>query len=260
MESFDVLIVDDEKVVIDSVKKILSLGNYHVDAVFDAETALDKLKTVHYKIIITDLMLPKASGIDLIASVKQQYPHIPLILITGYATLENAVHSLNKGSFDFIPKPFEIEEVLGATARCIQFADTHSNQNIADLWHKFREDKNNKVKFYFLGQHSWVRLEEDGNGAIGIAETFFHIFDKIQEITFPNIGDELIQGGSCLKFETDDNSVHTVWSSLSGRVIQVNQDVLSNKDLFMKDPFFEGWLIKIIPTNLSNDLKNLVQR
>jgi len=103
---YDVLVIEDEKVVIDSVKKILIPEGFTVDETFDVESALLNLKKNKYKLILTDLMLPKISGLKLIEIVNEKYPDIPIIMITGYATLEIAVQSLKLGAFDFIPKPF----------------------------------------------------------------------------------------------------------------------------------------------------------
>ncbi|NOQ98366.1 MAG: response regulator, partial [Calditrichae bacterium] len=95
--NYDILIIEDEKVVIDSAKKILIPEGFKVDDTFSVDKALQKLKQNKYKLILTDLMLPKISGIELTEIVTQKYPDIPIIIITGYATLENAVQSLKVG-------------------------------------------------------------------------------------------------------------------------------------------------------------------
>ena len=104
-KEYDVLIVEDESVVLASIKKIIEPENLVVDAAVDVDSALEKLSRNTYRLIISDLMLPKISGYDFIQVIKEKYPCIPLIVITGYATLENALQSFKTGSFDFIPKP-----------------------------------------------------------------------------------------------------------------------------------------------------------
>ena len=67
-------------------------------------------------------MLPRISGLDLIQAIKQDHPCVPLIVMTGYATLEKALQSFKMGSFDFIPKPFDTETFLAVISRGLNFS------------------------------------------------------------------------------------------------------------------------------------------
>ena len=206
-------------------------------------------------------MLPKTSGLELIEIVKRKYPQIPMIIITGYATLENAVQSLKVGAFDFIPKPFSFEELLGVVSRAINFIELmrsakQEEDSIERLIKQLRQI-DDKEKFYFLGKHSWAKLDKDGSAIVGVGETFYKIIGKIQQVIFPSVNEEIDQGNVCTRIITQDQLVHTVWAPLSGKVIKNNLEVEKNAGLINTTPFSQGWLLRIIPTNLEMELVNL---
>ncbi|OQY28281.1 MAG: hypothetical protein B6244_07700 [Candidatus Cloacimonetes bacterium 4572_55] len=255
---YDVLAIDDEQVILDSARKILSLNDLSVDIALDAESALKKIETETYKIILTDLMLPHISGFELIEIVKKQYPKLPIIMMTGYATLDNAVRSLKIGAFDFVPKPFDIDELLSVSARSLRYRLSIDDDNLAEQWAKCLSKKIRAESLYFLGNHSWARLEPDGTAAIGVGETFSRTVGEIEKIEFPRIGDDVFQGSACVKIFTEYELAHTVWSPLSGEVIDYNRNLEEDGYLISIDPFFEGRLFRIIPHDLENELENLI--
>jgi DNA-binding NtrC family response regulator len=115
-----ILVVDDEQVILDSARKILTPEGVSVRTAPDAETALSVLSAEAPHILITDLVLPGASGMKLLESALEHDPGIVVILTTGYSTLENAVAALKHGAFEFLPKPFTCEELLACVARARQ--------------------------------------------------------------------------------------------------------------------------------------------
>ncbi len=68
----------------------------------------------------------------------------------------------------------------------------------------------------------------------------------------------MIQGSSCAKFETDDNLIHTCLAPLGGRIVERNEKIIADPSLLEKDPFFEGWLYRIIPSDIEFDMKFLI--
>ena len=259
--NYDILIIEDEKVVIDSAKKILIPEGFKVDDTFSVDKALQKLKQNKYKLILTDLMLPKISGIELTEIVTQKYPDIPIIIITGYATLENAVQSLKVGAFDFIPKPFAFEELLGVVQRAMKFRETInlSRENRTGLNSTSQQTCNGDDwgKYYLLGHHSWAKLSQDGTAILGISATYSRTIGKTQQIYFPEINDLIIQGNMLVRIITPNQMLHRVWAPLSGKVIEKNKQ-FEKKGIFIdEDPFIESWLVYIIPANLEEELLNL---
>ncbi len=103
---YTVLVVDDEPVVCHSVRKILSKQSCAVDEVFDVDAALRKMSINSYDLVLLDLKMPKRSGMEVLKSIRTQWPDTPVVIVTGHGTIETAVEATKLGAFDFIPKPF----------------------------------------------------------------------------------------------------------------------------------------------------------
>lgn len=106
-----VLVVDDEPIVCHSVRKILSKQSCAVEEAFDVDVALRKMKLNKYDLVILDLKMPKRSGIEVLQSIREQYPDVPVVMVSGYASIETAIEATRLGAFNFIPKPFTPDEL-----------------------------------------------------------------------------------------------------------------------------------------------------
>jgi signal transduction histidine kinase/DNA-binding response OmpR family regulator len=101
-----VLLVDDEPVIQSVLGELLAGHNILCDTVFNAEEALAYLTDKEYAVALCDKNLPDMSGIELLKKIKQQWPRIEVLVITGYASSESAIEALGEGAFDYILKPF----------------------------------------------------------------------------------------------------------------------------------------------------------
>ena len=108
---YSVLVVDDEPIVCHSVRKILSKQSCAVEEVFDVDAALQKMKLQKFDLVLLDLKMPKRSGMEVLKSIKSQWPELPVVMITGHGTIETAIEATRLGAFNFIPKPFTPSEL-----------------------------------------------------------------------------------------------------------------------------------------------------
>jgi DNA-binding response OmpR family regulator len=108
---YSVLVVDDEPIVCHSVRKILSKQSCAVDEVFDVDAALQKMRLQKFDLVLLDLKMPKRSGMEVLKSIKAQWPELPVIMVTGHGTIETAIEATKLGAFNFIPKPFTPSEL-----------------------------------------------------------------------------------------------------------------------------------------------------
>ncbi len=115
-----ILVVDDEKTVCDSIKKILSRKGYEVDNTLNADDAVQKIKENTYDLVITDLMMPKISGMELLQIVKEHYPELEVVVVTGYASIDTAVEATKLGAADYLPKPFTPQELTEITKKALE--------------------------------------------------------------------------------------------------------------------------------------------
>lgn len=106
-----VLVIDDEPIVCHSVRRILSKQSCSVEEAFDVDAALQKMKLHKYDLVILDLKMPKKTGMEVLQSMQKNYPDIPVVMVTGFASIETAIEATKAGAFNFIPKPFTPEEL-----------------------------------------------------------------------------------------------------------------------------------------------------
>jgi len=105
------LVVDDHQTTADSVAQIGARLDLDVEVLYDGSQALVKVEQTPYDIIITDLRLPGASGMDILTKAMSVNPEGVVMMITAYGSIEKAVEAMRKGAFDFISKPFTIGEI-----------------------------------------------------------------------------------------------------------------------------------------------------
>lgn len=256
------MVVEDEPVVLSAIQRIVESEGLTMDEVNDAETALDRLKGAGYRILITDLMLPKTSGFDLLKSAKEAFPQLPAIVITGYATLESALQAFKLGSFDFIPKPFDIESFIGVIRRALKYgSDCLGNPSYSpDCLPADGQAKNRNSRpcdFFCLGGHAWVKLHGDGTAEVGIGETFSPMIENLSRVEIPSDGDEIVMGECCARFWTKDGMVNMFWAPLSGKVIAVNHHVKDRAEMLSSMPCDQTWLVRMIPAALEGELEHL---
>jgi DNA-binding NtrC family response regulator len=113
-----VLVVDDEKNMRLSLKTVLTDERYLVRTVESAEEALELLGREEFFMVITDARLGGMSGYEFLAKARAQWPDLPVLMITAYATPKLAVEAIQAGAIDYLAKPFAPEELLHAVARC----------------------------------------------------------------------------------------------------------------------------------------------
>lgn len=124
-EKMGILVIDDEPVVCRSCERFLSGEGYGVDTVLRGRDGIQLLQEKEFDIVIADLKMPDISGMEVLEYVKKNFPDIQFIMITGYSTIANAVESIKKGAFDYIPKPFTPQELLSVVREaCIKRVQT----------------------------------------------------------------------------------------------------------------------------------------
>jgi DNA-binding response OmpR family regulator len=116
------LVIDDEQIVLDSVKKILSQENFDVDTAVSSRIGLGLALDNPYDIVLTDIRMPEIGGMRILRDVKRAKPSVPVVMITGYATVQNSVQAMKLGATDYIEKPFTPEELVKRVMAAIDAA------------------------------------------------------------------------------------------------------------------------------------------
>jgi DNA-binding NtrC family response regulator len=117
------LIVEDEDTLCESLQRVFTRDGYEVDIAGSAESAFTLLNTKSYDLIITDIILPGISGIELLTKYRKQNPAQKVIVITAYASLVTAVEAIKAGACDFIIKPLMHDEMRRAVRNALDKPD-----------------------------------------------------------------------------------------------------------------------------------------
>lgn len=111
-EKTRVLVADDEKAIRDGCNRVLSSRGYETRLAENGQAALDLLSSDRIDVLLLDLKMPVMGGEEVLEIVRERYPNVPVIIITGHGTVDTAVECMKKGAYDFITKPFQVDPFL----------------------------------------------------------------------------------------------------------------------------------------------------
>jgi DNA-binding NtrC family response regulator len=111
-ETPHLLYVDDEQPLHSVLQRLFSRHNIRVTAVAHAREAMELMRRTGFDLVLTDFKMPDVDGLELLAHVRQEYPHVPVIMITAHASVQHAVGAMRGGAVDYIPKPFSTAALL----------------------------------------------------------------------------------------------------------------------------------------------------
>lgn len=124
------LLIDDEKNYLLVLETLLTEAGYAVTALNDPETALAFLEESEVDIVITDMKMPRISGREVLEKVKKNWPHIPVLIMTAFGSIESAVEAMRYGAFNYITKPFSNDELLLSIQNAAELARAHQQYRL----------------------------------------------------------------------------------------------------------------------------------
>jgi len=131
-----ILVVDDEETILKLLQRILQQDDYAVTVMNSAEEAIKLLSHETFDIALTDLKMPNFSGITLLKEIKRLHPATEVIIMTGEATIESAIEAIKNGAYDYLLKPFNLNDMLATVKKCLDFSRLRRQENV------FRETTN----------------------------------------------------------------------------------------------------------------------
>ncbi len=118
-EAARILVVDDEKVIREILSEFLTMEGYQVGTAEDGFKAIDELALRPYDLIISDLKMPRMSGLQLLERLAADGTNVLTVIMTGFGTVETAIEAMKRGAYDYILKPFKVEEVIHVVQRAL---------------------------------------------------------------------------------------------------------------------------------------------
>ena len=181
-----ILIVDDENVILELLQTILTREGHEITTVENGADALTELKLQSYDLMITDIQMTPMDGLELLKVAKDLHPQLQVIVMTAYASVETAVEAMKNGAYDYLTKPFKVEEFLVKINRAIDFQDV------------ITENKNLK---------SALRDKYHFNNLIGDSDAILPVYKTIEKISQTDIT-VMVRGESGTGKEVVSKAVH----------------------------------------------------
>ncbi|MBP9837721.1 MAG: UDP-3-O-[3-hydroxymyristoyl] N-acetylglucosamine deacetylase [Proteobacteria bacterium] len=128
-----ILVVDDEDTICSTLTSVLEDENYTSITANNGLDAVLKVKSFNPDVVFLDIWMPESDGIETLETIKSISPHTPVIMISGHATISNALEATKRGAFDFIEKPLNIESILLSTARAIEKRQQNTDKELNEL-------------------------------------------------------------------------------------------------------------------------------
>jgi response regulator RpfG family c-di-GMP phosphodiesterase len=149
----NILVVDDEEYICEVIEEMLSGEGYRIHAICDPLKALDFIKTRHVDLVLTDLIMGKKSGVDVLDQTMRFHPDAIVVLMTGHPTIENAVTVLRSGAYDYLVKPFSMDTLKAVIKRGLEKQRLHrENINLKETvsLYKISEAMGSTIRLDFL--------------------------------------------------------------------------------------------------------------
>jgi ActR/RegA family two-component response regulator/glycine cleavage system H lipoate-binding protein len=254
-----ILIVDDDPTISKGIAELLTTEGHHAEMASDGAIGLEKINKKKYAVIIIDLKIPGLSGMELLEIIKRKRPDSTVIMITGYPSIKSAVQAIKMGAYDFLSKPFPLDELLNLIERALE--RRHIYEEMAEKIGLNEEKLVDIVwpsgQYYTIPDNSWVKTNADGTVSIGAHHIFIRTIHNIKSLTFPKTRDMIRQGDPCVVITDMQGRSYNIWAPVSGRVAEVNRKIATDTIPLIKDPYQEGWLLQVEPTELKEDLIHL---
>jgi two-component system, OmpR family, phosphate regulon sensor histidine kinase PhoR len=156
---YTVLVVDDEKVIRDGCTLILQPEGYQVKTASNGREAIDLLGTEPVDVVLCDLKMPVMGALEVLEEARDRFPDVPIIIITGHGTVDDAVACMKKGAYDFVTKPFRIDHLTMCVKRALE------KQLLERRTHELQEEQAQNLYNLALEQsrmHTMVNCMADG--------------------------------------------------------------------------------------------------
>lgn len=124
MQKKRVLVIDDERIVLDSITKVLKEDNFEVDVTLSGRQGLEWAIAKDYDIVLTDLRMPDIGGMRVLRDVKRAKPALPVVMITGFGNVKSAVQAMKLGAAEYLEKPFAPDDLVKVIQKALHIAAT----------------------------------------------------------------------------------------------------------------------------------------
>lgn len=200
-----IVVIDDEQVILDGCRTSLTDGGHQITCLTSGRAGLEVASEGDADVVLTDMRIPDLDGMKILSTLQQQQPNIPVIIMTGYSTVQNAVQAMKKGAFDYLAKPFSDDELLLAVEKAIE--------------HKRLREENQ-----ILRKQLFERF--DFSNIVGESAIILNIFEFIKKVA-PTGSTVLLTGESGTGKELFAGAIHAHSNRAEKQLITLDCNTLS---------------------------------
>ena len=260
-----ILAVDDETVVLDSLRRVLVLAGFSVDTVETGAEALGLVRQRDYDFVFTDLKMPGMDGVEVVRAVRHLRPDIDVAVITGYGTIETAVETVREGALDYVQKPFTEDELTAFVSRLLVRRQERQELEARPTVRLISPAAADTLPgqqygipggFFVAPTHLWVRLDAEGHTRIGIDDVARKAVGTLERIQLPAVGTKVSRGDVIGRLHRGLETLE-LHAPVAGAVTEVNEALAHHPSLMVQSPYDRGWLCVITPADVSAELAHL---
>lgn len=246
------LVVDDEEAICEGCSRIFTRQGFQVAKSCDARDGLQQAQTGDYSAVLLDIKMPEMNGLEFLSQLRRQHVDVPVILMTGFPNVPNAISAIQLGASGFITKPFTPEEITQAVQR---FAVPGASQAVstgAEEPHPFEESR-------VFWQHAW--LQPAGDDRVRVGAVLAELKGAtVAGIEMPRLGDVLYQGLPLARVTLSDGQRRIIPAPATGLVQAVNQDLEQQPRWLGEAPCDRGWVAELCATRVVEEARECRER
>lgn len=244
------LVIDDEEAICEGCRRIFSRQGFGVEKCCDANEGLNLATKSDFSAILLDIKMPGMDGIHFLEELRKEKPSMPVVLMTGYPSIPNAVSAIRLGISDYVTKPFTPEEISQAVHRLLQ-KDANGEATPAPTQAPAAPTAHTDCWFF---RNAWFQAGTDSAAKTGALVVRPGV-TKVQSIRLPRIGEVVYQGLPMASVSVADQPAVTVPAPLSGIIVGVNDALEADPSALLSDPCDQGWIASISPTRREEEAK-----
>jgi DNA-binding response OmpR family regulator len=249
------LVVDDEEAICEGCRRIFSRQGIRVEKSSNAVEGLEMASNGDFSAILLDIKMPELDGLHFLEALRAKKPDVPVILMTGYPSVPNAISAIKLGASGFVTKPFTPEEISQAVHKYLR----RSTENGALPPAAKDEGWTAAEDGVQLWRRSWLQPGSDGNVRVGaLLSRSEAARPRIERL--PRIGEVVYQGLPLAAIRLADGTTQVVPSPVSGLVVAVHDELGVDASALAASPCREGWIAAVCPTRFEEETKNCSRR
>jgi DNA-binding response OmpR family regulator/glycine cleavage system H lipoate-binding protein len=249
------LVVDDEEAICEGCRRIFSRQGIRVEKSSDAVEGLALAASGDFSAVLLDIKMPELDGLQFLEALRVKKPDVPVILMTGYPSVPNAISAIRLGASGFVTKPFTPEEISQAVHKYLRRpAEDRAERPAAaeDGWTPAEDGVS-------LWLRSWLQPGKDGSVRVGTLLARNEAANaRIERL--PRIGEVVYQGLPLAAVRLADGTTRVVPAPVSGLVVAVHDALAADGSALAASPCRDGWIASICPTRFEEETRNCSRR